>query len=108
MPYDKYRNWPLPIKSGNIFPVFRRQGLEEQVLEDLAAAGDKIDKLEILDSYAACCQRAYRKKVAEALSFAAGRIFETLLEPNILPRLPEVDLFRRGRPATKEPGETNG
>jgi len=102
MPYDKYRNWPLPIKSGNIFPVLQHQGLEEQVLQDLAAAGDEIDKLEILDSYAAYCQRAYRQIVAQAVSFAAGRIFETLLEPNILSRLPQIDLMSRGRPATKD------
>lgn len=102
MPFDKYRNWPLPRTEGNIFPILQSQGLEEQVLKDLAFAGEDIDKLEILDSYAAYAQRAYRDRLAKVFSFGASRIIETLLTPNILSRLPEVDLHQRGRPATKE------
>jgi len=102
MPYDKYHNWPLPRLEGNIFPVLQSQGLEAQVLNDLAATGDEIEKLEILDSFAAYAQRAYRLRLAQVFSFGASRIIETLLGPNILSRLPEVDLVHRGRPATKE------
>lgn len=101
MPYDKYHNWPLPRTEGNIFPILQNQGLEEQVLKDLAATGDDIDKLEILDSYAAYAQRAYRERLAKVFSFGASRIIETLLTPNILSRLPEVDLINRGRPVPK-------
>ena len=102
MPFDKYRNWPLPTREGNIFPVHHRQNLEEQVLKDLDATGDETEKLEILDSYAAYVQRAYRQEIAGALSIWSGRILEILIEPNILSRLPDVTLVHRGKPAAKE------
>lgn len=102
MSFDKYRNWPLPRQEGNIFPILQNQGLEDQVLKDLATTGDEIEKLEILDSFTAYAQRAYRERLAKALSFGASRILETLLDPNILSRLPDIDLVHRGRPAAKE------
>ncbi len=41
MPYDKYRNWPLPGSNlGSRFPLEPRITLEEQVLKDLADAKD--------------------------------------------------------------------
>ncbi|GAJ17695.1 unnamed protein product, partial [marine sediment metagenome] len=95
-------NWPLPTRAGNIFPVRQGTNLGEQVLKDLTTTEDEIEKLEILDSYAAYSQRAYQQQVAVAISFLAGRILDTLLEPNILSHLPAVDILSRGRPATKE------
>lgn len=99
MPYNKYQNWPLPSQSGNVFPVLQRYNLEEQVLKDLGDAKDEIDKLEILDSYAAYAQRAYQQEYVQYLSQWIGQTLSTILEPNILSRLPEIRLPHRGRPA---------
>jgi len=50
MSYDKYRNWPLPVRQGNIYRVYSDEGLQPQVLRDLDATQDGVEKLEILDS----------------------------------------------------------
>ena len=76
------------------------RGVEEQVLKDLSDAKDEIDKLEILDSFAAYTQRAYRQELAAIASILAGQQLGALLEPFLLSRLPEVVPIHRGRPAT--------
>lgn len=98
MPYDKYRNWPLPARSGRAVPVMPGPGIEEQVLQDLADAKDEIEKLEILDSFAAYAQRHYRQEFAEGAAIMAGQYLVSLLEPFFLSRLPDVGLRHRGRP----------
>lgn len=97
--YDKYQNWPLPRQSGNVFPVMRTYDIERQVLKDLADTEDEIDKLEILDSYAAYAQRAYRQEYSQYLSQWIGQTLSIILEPNILSRLPKAEPVHRGRPA---------
>ena len=92
MSYDKYRNWPLPVRQGNIYRVYSDEGLQPQVLRDLAATQDEVEKLEILDSYAAYAQRVYQAKVADALASFAGRILNDILGPFIIPRLPSIDV----------------
>ena len=99
MTYDKYRDWPLPSRSGNIFSVMQGSRIEEQVLKDLSDAKDEIDKLEILDSFAAYTQRAYRQELAEIASIVGGQQLGALLEPILLSRLPVVTPTHRGRPA---------
>lgn len=97
MPYDKYRNWPLPTRAGNVFTVPQGTGIEEVVLKDLAEAEDKTDKLEILDSFAAYYQRVYQQEVSQAIAFLASRIFRVILEPNVLSHMPAVECKHRGR-----------
>lgn len=99
MPYDKYQNWPLPARSGRVFSVMQGRGIEEQVLQDLANAKDEIEKLEILDSFAAYAKRAYRQEFTEIAAILTGQYLGSLLEPLFLSRLPEVVLTHRGRPA---------
>lgn len=99
MPYDKYRNWPLPARSGRVFSVMQGRGIEEQVLQDLANAKDEFEKLEILDSFAAYAKRHYRQECAELAAIVTGQYLGSLLEPFFLSRLPEVGLIHRGRPA---------
>jgi hypothetical protein len=102
MPHDKYRNWPLPRKEGNIFPVRQGTDIEKIVLKDLAEATDETDKLEILDSFATYYQRVYQQEVAEAISFWAARIIRGLLEPNMLSYLPAVECRHRARVAKEQ------
>ena len=102
MPYDKYRNWPLPSLSGNIFPVIQGTNIEEQVLKDLAETEDKIDKLEILDSYAAYAKRAYQEECARYFTVRIAQVLGNILEPTILSKLPSIGLVHRGRPAEPE------
>ncbi len=103
MPYDKYRDWPLPTRSGNVFPVMQSQGIEHQVLQDLTGAEDEIARLEILDSFAAYAKRAYRQEFAEDAATTTGQQLGAFLEPVFLSRLPNVVPGHRGRPSsTKE------
>jgi hypothetical protein len=111
MPYDKYRNWPLPGKEGMPAPGrplgARRMSLEELVLKDLAEAKDDVDKLEILDSYAAYAQRVYRQDFADSAAVQAGYTLGKLLEPIFLSRLPSVACYGRSRVVACEPGSYN-
>ncbi len=102
MPYDKYKDWPLPRKVGNIFPVMQSSGIEAQVLKDLEEAKDEIDKLEILDSFAAYAERAYRQDFAETAAALTGQQLGALLEPVFLSRMPSVAPMHRGRPVLEE------
>ena len=97
MSYDKYRNWPLPVRQGNIYRVYSDEGLQPQVLRDLAATQDEVEKLEILDSYAAYAQRVYQAEVAGALASVAGRILNDMLEPLIISRLSPIGVPARAR-----------
>ena len=97
MAYDKYCNWPLPGRQGNIYPVYSDERLQPQVIRDLAATQDEVEKLEILDSYAAYAQRVYQAKVANALASFAGRILNDILGSFIIPQLPPIDVPARAR-----------
>ena len=103
MPYDKYEHWPLPTRGGNVYPVYSTPGrrIEEQVLEDLAKTDDEVDKLELLDSFAAYYRRAYRKEFAESLAILAGGALGKLLRPFILSQFPEPSPPHRARVAGK-------
>lgn len=98
MPYDKYRDWPLPA---NVFSVMQGRGIEKQVLQDLIDAKDDIEKLEILDSFAAYAKRAYRQEFAQDAAQITGQQLGSLLEPLFLSRLPAVRPLGRPRTATK-------
>jgi hypothetical protein len=87
--HDRYRNWPVP-GYGPTRPIRGSPTVEDQVLADLAAAGSEMEKLEILDSYAAHAQRCYRVETAEVLSLEASRFLQTLLKPWFSQLLPEV------------------
>ena len=102
MSYDKYQNWPLPLRSGSVFPVMQSHGINEQVLKDLAEAEDEIERLELLDSFAAYAERAYRHSFAENMATQAGLLLGELLNPFILSHLPVVSPVHRGRPAKEE------
>ena len=107
MPYDKYQNWPLPSREGNVFPaqtsgIDKGSEIEEQVLLDLVQAMDVVDKLEILDSYAAYAQRAYRKEFAESLAIQAGDALGQLLIPLVTSRMPDPRPGHRARPVPPE------
>ncbi len=102
MLYDKYRNWPLPRREGNVYSVRHSRQIGDQVLKDLAETEDEIDKKEILDSYAAYVERAYRQDVAESAAILAGQQLGSLLEPLFLSRLPEVTPLVRGRPVPEK------
>lgn len=60
MSYDKYRTWPLPGRIPGPMKLGPRLSLEEQVLKDLDETKDDVEKLEILDSFA-----AYSKSLPE-------------------------------------------
>lgn len=61
MQYDKYRNW----KPGTPYETDR---LKRQVLEDIQAAEDETDRLEILDSFEAYVERMNTAELAEHIS----------------------------------------
>jgi hypothetical protein len=97
MSYDKYRDWPLPgLSRTQLLVGLKKRELEEQVLEDLAAAKDEDEKLEILDSYAAYWQRAYAKDFADEASSQAGIALGQLLSPVFELRMPTVICKHRG------------
>ena len=98
MSYDKYRNWPLPGRMAHPSILgMQRQSLEELVLKDLSETEDEIEKLEILDSFAAYCKRVYGQEFAESSAALAGQQLGALLAPIFLSRLPEVNPFHRAR-----------
>ena len=97
MVHDKYRDWPLPGTERSAIKIGQEISLEEKVLKDLEETRDDIEKLEILDSYAAYAQRSYRKAFAEASSFLVGQQLGAILEPVLLSRLPEVHTYPRPR-----------
>ena len=101
MLYDKYQNYPLPARSGNVFSVMQGRGIEQRVLQDLIVAKDDIEKLEILDSFAAYAKRAYRQEFAEVAALITGQQLGSLLEPLFLSRLPEVRPLGRPRAVRK-------
>jgi hypothetical protein len=98
MSYDRYRSWSLPIAS-RATPAFiiHPKTLEEQVLEDLAAAKDDVEKLEILDSFAAYKQRVYRQTLADGVADEIARSLSVLLRPIVMKRVPEPWILHRGR-----------
>lgn len=100
MVYDKYRTWPLPgtLPRGPV-KLGPSTSIEEMVLKDLSETGDQVEKLEILDSYAAYIQRAYRQDFAETSAAFVGQQLGQILEPVFLNRLPEPVVLHRGRAA---------
>jgi len=95
--YDKYRNWALQ-RIGPINLGMQRQSLEKLVLEDLASTEDELEKLEILDSYAAYCKRVYRQELAESSAALAGQQLGALLKSVFSSQLPEIAPLQRPRP----------
>jgi hypothetical protein len=81
MPYDKYRNWPLPGVGPRRMMRDSRDSLDVTVLKDLSNTEDEVEKLEILDSYGAYCQRAYREEFAEGAAQLTGQQLGSLLFP---------------------------
>jgi hypothetical protein len=93
MPFDKYSNWPFPFHRPSYPPppeIRRPITIEEQVISDLEMTKDVVDKLEILDSYAAYSKRSYRAELAEQLSISVGQQLERILRPTIETWLPEI------------------
>ena len=100
MTYDKYRTWRIP--RGAVPVGFTRPSLEEQVLMDLSGTNDEIEKLEILDSYAAYCKRAYQQDFVGATAQFVGQQLGGILESVFLSRLPEVYTGHRRRASKAE------
>lgn len=85
--HDRYQHWSLPFQA----PMApSRKALEYQVLEDLASTDDELEKLEILDSYAAYSQRAYREIMVMGFTQQASRLAETIFAPWIREAIPPV------------------
>jgi len=74
--HDRYQLWSLPFQVAPVVPT--RKSLEYQVLEDLASAENEMERLEILDSYAAYQQRVYRARMIEGFTEEAGRLARSL------------------------------
>ncbi len=94
MAYDKYRNWP--IKSTAI-PIMRGMELKEVVLQDLAAAADLTEKLEILDSFEAWVKRGYSNQLAQELSEVILKGAAPMLSTIINSKIPSVTVTGRPR-----------
>lgn len=97
MPYDKYQNWPLPTRSGNVYAIMQGYSIEEQVLKDLEDVKDDVDKLEILDSFAAYTIRAFRKEFAEDTAIVVGQQLGSFLIPFILSKILDAAPVHRAR-----------
>ena len=94
--HDRYRHWSLPFQAP-VMPT--RKALEYQVIEDLASTDNEMEKLEILDSYAAYQQRVYRAKMIEGLILQSGRLTQTILAPWFREIIPEVQVPHRAAKA---------
>ncbi|HUV51645.1 MAG TPA: hypothetical protein VMW64_01045 [Dehalococcoidia bacterium] len=93
--YDRYQHWSTPDVRIPLCPA-RSRSIEDQVLKDLAAAKDDMEKVEILDSYAAYAERVYRGNVASALAQQAGDVFSSFLVQYLMSQLPSVFPPHRG------------
>ena len=81
MPYDKYRNW------GPDLPY--HEGIKKQVIEDLQATEDEIDKLEIVDSFEAYVERQQQNDLAEHVArLATNYVVLPLLSDFLKARMP--------------------
>jgi hypothetical protein len=78
-----------------------RKSLEYQVLEDLASTDNELEKLEILDSYAAYSQRCYRTIMTMGFTQQASRLAEAILAPWIREAIPPVHVAHRGAKADR-------
>lgn len=105
MTHDKYCNWPLPETGMGRAMGGSQLTHEEQVLIDLAACKDDIEKMEILDSYAGFAKRVYRESLILLTARQLGTYLSDILFPLINSRLPEVAVYRRGRPQKAQPPE---
>ena len=93
--YDRYRHWSLPTRA--VMPT--RQSMEQQVLEDLANTNNEMEKLEILDSYAAYAKRCYRATMVEGFAQESGRIAASIFGPWLRELIPEVIVVHRAAKA---------
>ncbi|GAJ21489.1 unnamed protein product, partial [marine sediment metagenome] len=92
--HDRYLHWSMPFQV-QAPAVPTRKALENQVLEDLASTDNELEKLEILDSYAAYSQRAYRALMVMGFTQQAGRLAETILAPWLREAIPPVHVSYR-------------
>jgi hypothetical protein len=76
-----------------------RRGIEQQVLVDLSAMTDEVDKLEILDSYGAYTQRVYQAEIAQTYAHRAGDAIASVLGSYFFSQLPPVYVPSRPRMA---------
>lgn len=97
MAYDKYANWPL-IPSGVAGWEERSTDIKEQVLKDLSATGDEIDRLEILDSFEVWVKRRYRAELSTAASNSLVSVLQPFITAGIRDKIPDPYPFHRGRP----------
>jgi hypothetical protein len=100
MPYDKYRNWEV----GTLLELNR---LKEMVLKDLGEAKDKIDKLEILDSFEVAVERAHTAEIGEHLADQILFFVRPFLIAAIQGKLPASIPISRGRAAPAPVGDKN-
>lgn len=98
--YDRYRNWYTPYEAP-IRPM-GRISIEEQVLKDFASTDNEMEKLEILDSYAAYAQRCYRALLVEGFAQESGRMASSIFGPWIRELIPQVQVTHRAVQAKKE------
>lgn len=114
MLYDKYRDWPLRFHSGGVFglrvapiaPLGRKPSIEEQVLSDLAEAKDEVDKIEILDSFAAYAKRDYAGEVSilvgELIASNLSQIASVCGQTMVSQYLPSTKPTHRARPSRQD------
>jgi len=90
MPYDIYKCHTDRGMGG--------QSIEEKVLADLERYTDRIDRLEVLDSYKAFIERDHQRDLANRLANLLFRSTQPILEDLILARMPGSTPSHRGRP----------
>ena len=91
MPYDIYK---INTDRG-----MGGQYIEDKVLADLERYTDRIDRLEVLDSYRAFVERVQQRDLANHLANMLFRLAQPILEELILARMPGSLPLHRGRPA---------
>lgn len=106
MTYDKYRNWPIHGRMRAManapFSMNTPSALPEQVLKDLGLPMDDIEKLEILDSFAAWVKRDYQMEISEML---AGQLLSQglpFLISGISGQMPPIQPITRPRRTDNE------
>jgi len=97
---DRYRNWYPPYGAQPVMPT--RISIEQQVLEDLANTDNEMEKLEILDSYAAYAQRCYRVLIVEGFAQESGRIASSIFGPWVKELIPQVQVIHRAGKAKEK------
>lgn len=97
--HDRYQHWSLPFQVAPMVPA--RKALEYQVLEDLVSTDNEMEKLEILDSYAAYQQRCYRARMIEGFTEEAGRLARSLSAPWLREIIPPIHVPHRAARAEK-------